>query len=118
MTKKAYEEIMKLLEKTCGFDNLIIIYDKIINYYGSTDIDETGKFINAKLKLNQKNDLKEFNEYEMTIMYDGGYLYSVMSCEFGYQSKDKFIDKLDFILRKYNLCYEEYDNVSLVVCKN
>lgn len=116
--KKAYEEIMGLLTETCGLDNMLIVHDKVMDSYKSSDVDDEGNWIKAEMRNSKSNPRTEFDSYEMAIMYDGGMMYSIMSCEYGYESKDRFMEKLDVILKKHKLGYEEYDNVTMVIYKD
>jgi hypothetical protein len=117
MKQSTYEAVINLLEKTCGLDNMVILKDNKMTVYGSAKMDDDFNYIVNKkeVKENTRQDLKG---YEMVLFYDGGYMYSIMSAEYGYESRDNFEGELIEILEKDGLYYDFQDNVTMVIYKD
>jgi len=117
MKQSTYEAVMNLLEKTCGLDNMVILKDNKMTVYGNAKMDDDFNYIVNKkeVKENTRQDLKG---YEMVLFYDGGYMYSIMSAEYGYESRDNFEGELIEILEKDGLYYDFQDNVTMVIYKD
>ena len=125
---KKIEEVLK----KCGCLQECNIYtDGKVKKYGSTEIDweatnkleeETGNdlelvYIDPKVTI-EEVDSDPIGEGNIQLTYDGGYLHSIMNCEFGTLTYWKVIKMLDKACEKYGYSYEHYTSWATVFYKN
>jgi hypothetical protein len=142
--RKVVREVKNYLKEKGLFSNLMFVYNGKRELIGSSELILNNDRLNAEKvakKLNNEevnnyyetqNGLKYYepkvetdtgyapsdyggNDNTFVLSYDGGPLYSAMSGEFGWGSKDKFMNKMEEILDRYDMRIKIIDNISLTI---
>ena len=142
--RKVVKEVKNYFKEKGLFSNLVFVYNGKRELIGSSELILNNDRLNAE-KVAKKLNNEEVNNYYETqnglqyyepkvetdtgyvpsdyggndntfvLTYDGGLLYSGMSGEFGWEMKDKFLNKMEEILDKYDMRVEIINNISLTI---
>jgi hypothetical protein len=132
--RKVVREVKNYFKEKGLFSNLMFVYN------GKRELIRSSELILSESTLNEEvnnyyetqNGLQYYepkvetdtgyvpsdyggNDNTFVLTYDGGLLYSGMSGEFGWEIKDKFMNKMEEILDKYDMRVEIIDNISLTI---
>lgn len=118
MKKATLLKVMALLDETCNMDNLVIVKGKQMYCYGPMGLNSEYEPTSAPLVETKPNTRDDLDKYEMAVLYDGGYMHSVMSCEYGCEANERFMDKLNTILGEAGLGCEIWDSTSFIIHNN
>jgi hypothetical protein len=132
--RKVVREVKNYFKEKGLFSNLVFVYN------GKRELIRSSELILSESTLNEEvnnyyetqNGLQYYepkvetdtgyvpsdyggNDNTFVLTYDGGLFYSVMSGEFGWESKDKFMNKMEEILDRYDMRVEIINNISLTI---
>lgn len=95
-----FEKIKKLIQKMDMLRSVTFFFNnKRIMYKCDSTV-----VIEEDMKATDYCDYA--NDDTLTVVFDGGDLWEVLNCSFGYSMKDEFDSKMEKILKPYNLYYE------------
>lgn len=128
---KFVEKIKEALNKCECLQDCNIYSNGKVENFGPIDIDwdatnkleeelgDEAHIVYKKQNVFTKNvDTDPIGEGDIQLIYDGGYLCSVMNCEFGDSTYNKLMILFDNICEKYGYSYEHYSNWETVFYKN
>jgi hypothetical protein len=128
--RKVVREVKNYFKEKGLFSNLVFVYNGKRELIGSSELilnkEEVNNYYETQNGLQYYEPKIETdtgyvpsdyggNDNTFVLTYDGGLFYSVMSGEFGWESKDKFMITMEEILDKYDMRVEIINNVSLTI---
>ena len=132
--RKVVKEVKNYFKEKGLFSNLVFVYNGKRELIGSSELILSESTLNEEVNnyYETQNGLQYYepkietdtgyvpsdyggNDNTFVLTYDGGLLYSGMSGEFGWEMKDKFLNKMEEILDKYDMRVEIINNVSLTI---
>ena len=132
--RKVVKEVKNYFKEEGLFSNLVFVYNGKRELIGSSELILSESTLNEEVNnyYETQNGLQYYepkvetdtgyvpsdyggNDNTFVLSYDGGLLYSGMSGEFGWEIKDKFLNKMEEILDKYDMRVEIINNISLTI---
>jgi len=132
--RKVVKEVKNYFKEKGLFSNLVFVYNGKRELIGSSELILSESTLNEEVNnyYETQNGLQYYepkvetdtgyvpsdyggNDNTFVLTYDGGLLYSGMSGEFGWEMKDKFLNKMEEILDKYDMRVEIINNISLTI---
>ena len=132
--RKVVKEVKNYFKEKGLFSNLVFVYNGKRELIGSSELILSESTLNEEVNnyYETQNGLQYYepkvetdtgyvpsdyggNDNTFVLSYDGGLLYSGMSGEFGWEMKDKFLNKMEEILDKYDMRVEIINNISLTI---
>lgn len=130
-SEKFVKKIVEALKNNNCFESCSLYYDNKVIKVGESEIDwnatakaeeETGDntiFIYKDKKVNiEKIYNMPLETGDIQLIYDGGYLWSVMNCEFGTEINDSLMEEFEKICDEFKYTFENYSSWAMVFYEN